>query len=46
MGRTLPTDYSKFIPDSRVDYTSYILLPDRSSNEYYVHQVYSSYGIT
>lgn len=24
------TDYSNFTPDSRVDYTSYILLPDRS----------------
>lgn len=40
-----PTDYSNFSPDSRVDYTSYILSPDGSSNDYYVYQVYSSYGI-
>lgn len=39
-----PTDYSNFSPDSRVDYTSHILLPDGSSDDY-VHQVYSSYGI-
>ena len=44
MGRTLPTNYSKFIPNSRVDYTSYSLLPDGSSDDYYVYQVYSSYG--
>ena len=42
----LPTDYSNFSPDSRVDYTSYILLPDGSSDDYDVYQVYSSYGIT
>ena len=41
----IPTDYSKFSPDSRIDYTSYIILPDGSSNDY-VYQVYSSYGIT
>ena len=39
-----PTDYSKFSPNSRVDYTSYSLLPDGSSDDYYVYQVYSSYG--
>ena len=42
----IPTDYSKFTPNSRVDYTFYILLPDGSSDDYYVYQVYSSYGIT
>ena len=42
---TVPTDYSKSSPNSRVDYTSYILLPDGSSNDYDVYQVYSSYGI-
>ena len=31
----LPTDYSNFTPDSRVDYTSYSLLPDGSSDDYY-----------
>ena len=41
---TIPTDYSKFIPISRVDYTSYFLLPDESSDDY-VYQVYSSYSI-
>ena len=41
-----PTDYSKFTPNSRVDYTSYILLSDGSSNDYDVYQVYSFYGIT
>ena len=41
-----PTDYSKFIPSSRVDYTFYILLPDGSSDDYNVYEVYSSYSIT
>ena len=34
-----------FTPNSRVDYTDYIILPDGSSNDYYVYLVYSSYGI-
>lgn len=38
------TDYSKFTPDSRADYTFHILSPDGSSDDY-VYQVYSSYGI-
>ena len=42
----IPTDYSKSTLISRVDYTSYILLPDGSSDDYHVYQVYSSYGIT
>lgn len=41
----IPTDYSKFTPNSRADYMSYILLPNGSSDDY-VYQVYSSYGIT
>ena len=34
-----------FTPNSRIDYTDYVILPDGSSDDYYVYLVYSSYGI-
>lgn len=36
---------SKFSPDSRVNYTDYIILSDGSSDDYYVYLVHDSYSI-